>query len=1082
MPLLLALALLAAPATAQDARVFETTLELPTDEEGPPDPNPPFDLFRTTRYSYPYALRESLTGRQSLVRYRALTLENAHLRCVVLPDLGGHLYNCVDKANGADLFYANKSLRKAQIGYRGAWVAFGVEFNFPVSHNWVSLSPVDFATRQNADGSASVFVGNLDRVYGTQWRVELRLRPGTSALEQHVTLYNPSLVRRRFYWWNNAAVRVKDDSRIAYPMRHTASHGFREIDTWPVDARGTDLSRVGNHLYGPVSLFAHGSREGFMGVYHPWSRTGVVHYSGPEDAPTKKIWSWGGDADGLDWRKALSDDQSAYVEIQAGLFRNQETYGFLAPQETIRFVEYWMPVRGISGITRANPDAVVHLQRSEPKHGKVDLSVGVNGTRPLRGRLRLSANGKTAVEEPLALRPEAALERRFEGLDAQPAYTLTLVDEAGVPLLTHTEGVLDVLPASEVKTGRQPVPRYPPPGTRGEGEALALGDEQERDGKRLLAFETYGLGLQRFPESLPLLIARGRMAVDLQRYSEASPLLERARLRSSSDPEILYPLALALAATGDEREARTHLEAAQRFPAFRAAAALELSRLDARQGKRESALARLRAATNESKDAVRAGGLEVALLRAEKREADARQRAHLWLSVDPTSNFLRHEAALLGASDGGLWTHLAVEPERVLDIASEYLGIGLFADALALLERRYVRDGKEVPEPGSVLPQEHPLVAYYRGYAREKTGGSPQADFDAASKMSTRYVFPSRADSVPVLRRALEVNPNDASARFLIGSLSMASGEVDAAASAWEQARHLNRAIPVLHRNLGMALLHAKGDGPAALEAFREGIGVDPDNLALYLGADQAASLVGVGAAERIALFERFPDRTNMPAALVQKQALALVEVGRGAEAEALFQGRFFPREEGGTNVRQVFLEVRVQNALALAKAGKRDEAATILADIGKPVRGLAFTEDGLDVFVSGARFQLLMGDVLAAAGKKEEARSHWQRVRDARESPLLKPVLVAMAERRLGTADETRARKSLEDALAAIENVVTQGQTPTGATEYAWGLTLRALGREQEAREHLKRVFLLPDVRLSHFLARRALEVEDPR
>jgi tetratricopeptide (TPR) repeat protein len=259
----------------------------------------------------------------------------------------------------------------------------------------------------------------------------------------------------------------------------------------------------------------------------------------------------------------------------------------------------------------------------------------------------------------------------------------------------------------------------------------------------------------------------------------------------------------------------------------------------------------------------------------------------------------------------------------VLDLASEYIGIGLHADALALLERRYAIDGTEIREPGSVLPQQHPLVAYYRGYVREKTGGSASADFDAASKLSTRYVFPSRADSVPVLRRALETNPSDATARFLMGSLYMAAGEVDAAIDAWEQARHLNRALPSLHRNLGLALLQAKGDAKAALEAFREGIEVDRDNPALYFGADQAASLVGVSAAERVALLERYPERKNMPAALVQKLALALVEVGRGADAEALFQGRFFPREEGGTNVRQVFLEVRLQNALALAKGGQ---------------------------------------------------------------------------------------------------------------------------------------------------------------
>jgi hypothetical protein len=282
---LAAILFLGAVDLAAEVRVSEGTLDLPTDEEGLPDVNPPFDLF-VTKFNYPYTLRENITGRQKVVRYKTLELENEHLKLVVLPELGGHLYTCIDKTNGAELFYANKSIRKAQIGYRGAWAAYGIEFNFPVSHNWVSMSPVDYAITRNADGSASVWVANVDRAYGLQWRVELRLAPGRAALEQHVALYNPTALRRRFYWWNNAAVRVRDDSRVHYPMRFTASHGFGEVDTWPVNQAGRDLSLVGNHLDGPVSVFSHGSREAYMGVYHPWSKAGVVHYSSHEDAPT----------------------------------------------------------------------------------------------------------------------------------------------------------------------------------------------------------------------------------------------------------------------------------------------------------------------------------------------------------------------------------------------------------------------------------------------------------------------------------------------------------------------------------------------------------------------------------------------------------------------------------------------------------------------------------------------------------------------------------------------------------------------------------------------------------------------------
>ena len=192
------------------------------------------------------------------------------------------------------------------------------------------MSPVDFAFHNNADGSASVIVGNVDRVYGMEWTVELMLRPKSTLLEERVTLSNRSDVRHRFYWWNNAAARVSDDSQIVYPMRFAASHGFTEVVRWPVDEDGHDLSVIRNHVHGAVSLFTHGSREGFMGVWHPATRTGTVHFAEYEDLPAKKIWSWGVDEEGMDWRKALSDDDSGYVEIQAGLFRNQETYAFMA--------------------------------------------------------------------------------------------------------------------------------------------------------------------------------------------------------------------------------------------------------------------------------------------------------------------------------------------------------------------------------------------------------------------------------------------------------------------------------------------------------------------------------------------------------------------------------------------------------------------------------------------------------------------------------------------------------------------------------------------------------------------------------
>src|SRR5262249_4206370 len=208
-----------AVSTRAQVRVWADALTLPVYEEGAPDSNPPFDQFATDRFNYPYTLRKELTGERREHRLRAIYLENEYLKCSVLPDIGGHLYTCIDKVSGEPMFYANPSIKKANIGYRGAWAAFGIEFNFPVSHNWMSMSPVDFAYASHAEGSASVTVGNIDRVYGMEWSVELLLHPGSTVLEQRVRLSNRSDVRQRFYWWNNAGVEVWDDSRIEYPMR-----------------------------------------------------------------------------------------------------------------------------------------------------------------------------------------------------------------------------------------------------------------------------------------------------------------------------------------------------------------------------------------------------------------------------------------------------------------------------------------------------------------------------------------------------------------------------------------------------------------------------------------------------------------------------------------------------------------------------------------------------------------------------------------------------------------------------------------------------------------------------------------------
>jgi hypothetical protein len=124
------------------AHASMNSITLPTWQEGLPDTNPPFDQFQVISdglgidgqkwpYVYPYTMRTNFIPAETNVTWRTISLENEYLSCSIFPDLGGHLYSCVDKLTGRGMFYDNGSIKKQWVGLRGSRVALGMELNFP---------------------------------------------------------------------------------------------------------------------------------------------------------------------------------------------------------------------------------------------------------------------------------------------------------------------------------------------------------------------------------------------------------------------------------------------------------------------------------------------------------------------------------------------------------------------------------------------------------------------------------------------------------------------------------------------------------------------------------------------------------------------------------------------------------------------------------------------------------------------------------------------------------------------------------------------------------------------------------------
>jgi Flp pilus assembly protein TadD len=1042
-------------------KVYQGTLSLPYYQEGPPNPNPPFDEYAANRFNYPYVLRDNLTSHRVERAFRAVYLENEYLRCAILPDVGGHIYTCTDKINNVPMFYQNPSIKEAAIGMRGGWAAFGLEFNFPVSHNWMTVSPIDFAYGKEQDGSASVTVGNVDRVYGMEWTVRIVLHPGSTLLQLQVTLDNRSDVRHRFYWWSNAGIQAWDDTHICYPMRYSAAHGFADVDRWPVDSSGTDLSILRNHTHGPVSRFVYGSREPFMGIWNPHTNAGVAHYADYAELPAKKIWSWGVDADGLDWRKALSDNDSAYVEVQGGLFRNQETYAFLQPRQAIHFTEYWMPLHELGGLARANLAGAVNLSRAG---SMLTAALNVNTKIP-QAQIRLLDGDRTLYSTTLDLAPEHTWKHEIAIADPAHPYTIEVRDHSGQVLIAQTEGKYDWTPDAEIKVGPQEHVTYPPAAQRSAEDWSRIGYDDELNGRLLIAALDYEEGLKAFPQSQALAVDAGRLDTALLQFNRAVPLLKVAEARDTPNAEIAYYLGLAYDGLNDTRHAQTAYETAARLPQMRAAAALRLGELAARTGDLQTANTWLADALHSAPDDLRTAEELATILRARGKNADAHTLAATWYSRYPTSYFLAEE---LGTPQT---EHLAADPERVLSVASEYMRLGQYESALHVLSRNYPHvDAGEV-EPGSLPPGQNPLVAYYAAFCLQKLGRPFAEEASRASRMPLQYVFPSGAQTAAVLEARLEKNADDATAHYLLGLLQFSTGMTEAAEQNWNRAHDLHAIIPGLDADRGLARLHVDSDPQGALAAFREGLRTDASNEAIYIGIDQALSILGHPASEFIAAMEQYPDKPNMRSRLVYELALHQAEALNFSAAQDLLRNRFFPREEGGTNVREVWIEIELQRLQSLAANGKCEEAAAGLSKLSQPVPGMDFTNDGLATFIESSHSQYEVAMIDRACKQTDEANAILRKI--AADTSGEDLVWANKAARLLPGYDEAAWHTRLSAALAHVDlDALTNSYRA-----YIVGMLQQEAGANDAAKATFRKALLLPDQTLSYHLTRLAIE-----
>jgi tetratricopeptide (TPR) repeat protein len=572
---------------------------------GKPEKNPMFLEKRVYQGSsgvvYPYPVIETMSDEKVDKDYQAIWIENEYIKVMILPELGGRIQMAYDKIAKRHFVYYNHVIKPALVGLLGPWISGGIEFNWPQHHRPTTFMPVDTCIEENADGSVSVWVSEMEKMFHQKGMAGFTLRPGCAYLEIKGRVYNRTDVPQTFLWWANPAVYVNDAYQSVFPPDINAvfDHGKRAVSSFPIAtgtyykmdySAGVDISNYKN-IFVPTSYMGVNSRFNFEGGYENDTRAGMLHVASHHFSPGKKQWTWGNGDFGRAWDRNLTDEAPLnpplggwagevtdyslphgggqegafrpYIELMAGVYtENQPDFTWLMPYEEKLFTQYFMPYRELGVVKEASKDFLFSLNslnsltpdpspRGEGSGHLIEFKVFATNKQDVRIVLRKD-NGEVVYDKQHTLSPEAVL---VESVDVKGAK----IDELTFEIVkTFVYGQRTVLSWHAESDEIRPIP---------DSAEAALLPEQIKTNEQLLItgrhleqyrhatwnpLDYYEEALRRDPDDIRCLNAMGLWYIRKGRFQKAEEYLRKAyklsikRNPNPYDSEPIYNLALAL--------------------------------------------------------------------------------------------------------------------------------------------------------------------------------------------------------------------------------------------------------------------------------------------------------------------------------------------------------------------------------------------------------------------------------------------------------------------------------------------------------------------------------------------------------
>ena len=920
-------------------KAWKEKVVIPTYEVGKPEKNPIFLEKRVYQGSsgvvYPYPVIESISNEKTDHEWSAVFIENEYIKVMILPELGGRVQMAYDKIKQRHFVYYNHVIKPALVGLAGPWISGGIEFNWPQHHRPSTYMPVDCTIEEYGDGSVTVWVSEMERMFHQKGMAGFTLRPGCAFLEIKGVLYNRTDVPQTFLWWANPAVAVNDHYRSVFPPDINAvfDHGKRAVSSFPIAtgtyykmdySSGVDIANYKN-IFVPTSYMGVNSKYDFEGGYEFDTEAGMLHVASHHVSPGKKQWTWGNGDFGRAWDRCLTDDDGPYIELMAGVYtENQPDFTWLMPYEEKEFTQYFLPYRELGVVKNATKDLLMNIEPQEG--GKVHLKVFATSKQTVIIRLAGEDNREYLNREVL-IDPEKVFEETVD-VQGTPFSTLTLdfIKDGRAVMSWHTE-------PDEIR----PIP---------DAAEAALLPEQIKTVEQLFLtglhleqyrhatyspVDYYEEGLRRDPDDVRCNNAMGLWYIRKGRFDVAGQYLEKAvKILQKSNPnpydgEPVYNLGLALKYQGRYEEAYNRFYKATWNGGWQDAGYFACAQISCMNGDYSEALYEAERSLLRNWHNAKARALKAAVLYRMNRHEEAVTFCRESLKFDKFNYgclyieyLITEEQALLDK----LVSLVHGNAHNYDEIAIDFCAAGLWQEAESLWQVAIAQKATT------------PMTYYYLGWCLLQAGDKENAGkaFDTGSAGCPDFVFPNRLEAVLALRAALEVNPGDACANHYLGNLFYDKRQYDLAQSHWERAAELNPEFPTTWRNLALVYYNKRNAPGKALEYMERAFFLDETDARVLMELDQLYKKLQRPHAERLAFLQNYPELIEQRDDLVLEEITLLNQTGRYAEAKRkLDNHRFHPWEGGEGKVPFQYQTARVELAKLAIAEGKHAEAVVLL-------------------------------------------------------------------------------------------------------------------------------------------------------